>query len=82
MANNFRYSVTGKVLATDRVGVSGNANPVYDVSIVDSEGTAHIHRTSADVGLVYGITNPGYRDNAHTFGLTRAGRLNGYTKDV
>lgn len=66
-------TVTGRVISTEHAGTSVNGNPSYDVTLTDG----NTYRTTSDSSLAYGITNPVYRDNLHTFGLTRAGRLNG-----
>lgn len=68
MSNN---TVTGKVIATKHAGTSGMGNPAYWVTLDNGE----IYRTSANTGLAYGITNPEYRDEAHVFTLTAAGRI-------
>ena len=65
-------TVTGRVLYTERVATS-TPNPMFDVALTDG----NTYRTSANVSLAYAIENPEYRDNLHTFELTRAGRLNG-----
>jgi len=63
---------------------SRNGNPAFDVTLDDGA----TYRTSADVGLAYGIQNPEYRENAHEFELTRPtrnspmGRLTGYCRKV
>lgn len=65
-------TVTGRVLHTERVATS-TPNPMFDVTLTDG----NTYRTSANISLAYAIQNTEYRDKPHTFGLTRAGRLNG-----
>ena len=75
--------ITGLVTATRRAGTSANGNPSYDVTILDiATGESATYRTSSDVMLAYGITNAEYRHEAHVFGLTRAGRLDGTAAPV
>jgi len=72
-------SVIGKVISTEHAGTSVNGNPSYFVTL----DTCYTYRTSPDVGLAYGITNPEYRESAHEYELTRpAGRLSGYWRKV
>lgn len=68
-------SITGKVTRTERAGASYYGNPAFKVAIEDETGDIHLHRTSSNVMLAYAINNPEYRDEPHTFHLTRAGRI-------
>lgn len=78
-------NVTGTVVATKRVGTSTMGNPQFDVTLLAThiEGTpvepaqTVVVRTSANISLAYAIENPEYRETAHTFDLTPAGRLSG-----
>jgi len=80
--DNFTSSVTGKVWEVHTVGHSMYGNPTKDVTIKDEEGNVRTYRTTANSQLAYGISNAEYRDELHEFGLTKAGRLNGYTRKV
>jgi len=73
----FAASITGKVVATRHAGTSGMGNPSYWVAIERNTGGSDILKTSANSGLAYEITNPNFRDQNHTFELTKAGRLSG-----
>lgn len=79
--DHFARSVVGTVIGVKRVGTSSMGNPTYDVTLstpTEGYGGEATFRTSSDSGLAYAITNKGYRDEPHIFGLTKAGRLNGY----
>lgn len=65
------HTVTGRVIAAKRVGTSAYGNPAYMVTLDNGE----TYRTMDNAGIAYGITNPEYRDTAHVFTLTRAGRI-------
>lgn len=62
--------VTGKVEYTIRHGCTRNGNPMYS-AFIDGD----LYRLSNDCPLVYEINNPSFRDEDHTFLLTRAGRI-------
>jgi hypothetical protein len=80
-------TITGLVLNTKRAGTSNYGNPSFDVTIrlTEIEGTpvtaSHDElrtvtvRTQSNSGIAYGIQNPEYRDQAHVFTLTPAGRI-------
>lgn len=72
MANN---TITGKVTATKHAGTSYYGNPAYWITIDTEAGDTIMLRTSANVMFAYACENPEYRDNAHVFHLTRAGRI-------
>lgn len=63
-------TITGLVTGTRRHGHTVYGNPMMSVQI-DGEW----FRISNDSGLVYAIDNPEYHDHAHTFVLTRNGRI-------
>ena len=67
------YTITGRVVATKHAGTSTMGNPSYWVTL----DTGDIFRTSANAGIAYGITNRNFRDEAHVFSLTKAGRISG-----
>ena len=78
----YLYSVVGIVIDTKRVGTSQMGNPTYDVTLstpTEPYPGQAVFRTSSDSSLAYAIQNAEYRDTPHIFGLTRAGRLNGYS---
>lgn len=72
MANN---TITGKVTETKHAGASYYGNPSYWVTISTESGDTVTLRTSANVSFGYSCQNAEYRDNAHIFHLTRAGRI-------
>jgi hypothetical protein len=80
--DNFANSVIGKVLEVRTVGHSMYGNPTKDIAIKDEQGNVRTYRTTANSQLAYSIGNAEYRDELHEFGLTKAGRLNGYTRKV
>lgn len=81
MANEFARTVTGLISEVIRVGTTVNANPVYNVIIVTMDGDVETYRTSSDISLAYGLeSRKDLRNTVTTYGLTRAGRLNGYTR--
>jgi len=80
--NRFTLSLTGRVIDVRTVGHSQYGNPTRAVLIETATGEHVELRTTANSQLAYGIGNSEYRDNWHQFGLTRAGRLNGYTRRV
>lgn len=67
-------SVTGKVVSTKFIGRSKYGNPSYSVLL--DNGVEY--RTSANANIAYAINNGEFRDYAHEFTLTKAGRLIGY----
>lgn len=77
MSNN---TITGKVITTVHAGTSYYGNPAYWVTVETEAGDTVTLRTQDNSGLAYGITNPGYREEAHTFTLTRANRIRTVTK--
>lgn len=79
-------NVTGKVLRVIRHGHTKYGNPTMSAVVelthiegVPVEGTPELRtatiRVQNDAGLVYGIENAEYREQPHTFVLTRAGRI-------
>lgn len=77
MSNN---TLTGTITATKHAGTSYYGNPAYWVTISTEAGDTVTLRTQDNSGLAYGITNPEYRDEAHAFTLTRAGRIRSAVK--
>lgn len=88
MGRTFKRSITGKVTAVHRQGHTVYGNPIMSVSLeltrpyvneygTWAEGDSIRLRISDNAGIVYGIGNPEYRDEAHTFELTRADRISG-----
>lgn len=85
MDKRFERSVSGLVIRVERAGISRNGNPTMRVTLsTPTEGYPGeaTFLTTSDSMLAYGIDNAEYRDRPHIFGLTRAGRLNGYTEEV
>lgn len=81
MANNFARTVTGLIVATNHLNNTASGNPMWDVEIMDMDGDIATYRTSADVSLAYGLNDrDDLRNTVTTYGLTRAGRLNGFTR--
>jgi len=78
-------TVTGTVRSVIRHGHTMHGNPimsvVLDVTAIDGtpaeSSTGVTIRISDNSGIVYGIENAEYRETAHTFELTRAGRISG-----
>lgn len=76
-----QQTVTGTVTRVERLGTTVWGNPMHRVEIWDgqeSESGYHYtdtFRISNDASLNYAINNSEYRDEPHTFVLTRAGRI-------
>lgn len=64
-------TITGKVTAVKRHGHTIYGNPMMSIQIDSGDW----YRISDNAGLVYAIENREYREHAHTFALTRAGRI-------
>lgn len=71
--------VTGTITRVERMGHTVYGNPIMRVYIectaVDGTDRSGIYRISDNASIVYGIENPEYLDEPHTFVLTRAGRI-------
>ena len=69
-------TITGTVSRVERIGHTFYGNPIMRVSVrqVGAESPAW-YRISDNASLVYGIENAEYREQVHTFALTRAGRI-------
>ena len=71
--------ITGTVGRVERIGHTVYGNPIMRVYVegksADGQDQSGIYRISDNAGIVYGIENPEYRDEPHTFALTRAGRI-------
>lgn len=81
MANEFAQSVTGLITNVEYYGTSLAGNPSWEVEIMDMDGDFSKHITSSNIALAYGLqSRTDLRNTVTTYGLTRAGRLNGYTK--
>lgn len=79
--NKFAQSVTGLITSVEYYGTSLSGNPSWEVEIMDMDGNFSKHITSADISLSYGLnTRTDLRNTPTTYGLTRAGRLNGSTR--
>lgn len=81
MTNNFARTVTGLITSVEYYGTSLSGNPSWEVEIMDMDGNFSKHITSANVSLAIGLNQRSdLRNTPTTYGLTRAGRLNGYTR--
>ena len=71
-------TITGKVTASYRKGHTIYGNPIIVIS-VEGDGIGDYgygqFRISDNASLVYAIENPEFREEAHTFALTKAGRI-------
>lgn len=76
MAQN---TITGTVVRVERIGHTIYGNPIKRVYLdaTDAEGTdcSGIYRISDNASLVYAVENAEFASEAHTFALTRAGRI-------
>lgn len=77
-------TITGIVTKVIRHGHTVNGNPTMSVTIQSSEGwSTHAPlRISSDAILVYAIENSEFRNEPHTFALTRAGRISHVVREV
>ena len=73
------YEITGTVVRVERIGHTIYGNPIkrvyLDATAADGTDRSGIYRISDNASLAYAIENAEYRDVAHTFALTRAGRI-------
>lgn len=71
--------ITGTVTRVETTGHTIYGNPIKRVYLnaTAADGSDHsgTYRISDNAGIVYGIDNAEYRDTAHVFTLTRAGRI-------
>tara|TARA_R110002049_G_scaffold149738_2_gene312808 strand:- start:422 stop:661 length:240 start_codon:yes stop_codon:yes gene_type:complete len=74
MSDHFTRSFVAKVVDTERKAGGPNGNPRYLVTFDNGQKMF----TPYDCAMAYGITNPEYKTQAHRFGLTKRGTLNGY----
>lgn len=72
-------TVRGKIVGTERLGTSRNGNPYYSVTIQLDSGELQTFRVSIDSACNYGIENREYRDDVHTFHLSKANRIDRIT---
>ena len=68
--------VSGRVIKTRHHGHTYYGNPIMSI-VLDSHPYREF-RISDNSMLVYGIENPEYKVDSHTFDLTKAGRISGY----
>lgn len=68
-------TLTAKIIDTHRAGTSYYGNPAYDITLETRDGDTLTLRTSSNVMFAYACTNPEYREEWHTYELTRAGRI-------
>lgn len=72
-------TVTGKVTAIKLHGHTIYGNPIVSIQL---DHDSQWYRISDNAGLVYGIENREYREHAHAFKLTKAGRISGVVVPV
>jgi len=70
-----RDTITGTVDAVRRHGHTYYGNPIMSILV-----NGAWFRISNDAAIVYGIENTEYRNEPHTFNLTRAGRISHVTR--
>lgn len=70
-----RYTITGRVVGTERATNSVNGNPGYFVTIETPAGDILRFRTAPDSSLSYTMNNPEHRAELHTFYVSKSGRL-------
>lgn len=68
-------TITGTVTRVERKGHTVYGNPIMVVTLDLGYGYPEAVRISDNASLVYGIENAEYREQPHTFALTRAGRI-------
>lgn len=69
-------TITGKVVNIKRHGHTVYGNPIMSIAL-DTDEWGTWHRISDNAGIVYAIENPEFKEHAHTFEVTKSGRLNG-----
>lgn len=69
------YTITGRVIDTERAANSINGNPGYFVTIETPAGDVLRFRTAPDSSLSYTISKPENRDELHTFHVSKSGKL-------
>lgn len=74
--DRFKKSFIAKVVSTERRAGGTNGNPRYLVTFDNGQNLL----TPYDASLGYEITNPEFKEQAHKFGLTKRGTLNGYSE--
>jgi len=67
-------TLTGTVARVVRHGHTVYGNPIMSLVFDDDEWGVS-HRISDNASMVYEIENPEFREESHTFALTRAGRI-------
>ena len=68
-------TIIAKVVDTRHAGTSYYGNPSYDVTLETRAGDTLTLRTSSNVMFAYACANPEYKEEWHTYELTRAGRI-------
>jgi hypothetical protein len=74
MSKDKTPTITGKVIRVYRHGYTVYGNPIMSI-VLEGDEWGVSHRISDNANLVYQINNPEFRDDPHTFALTRAGRI-------
>jgi hypothetical protein len=68
-------TITGTVSRVERKGHTVYGNPIKIVHIEGNRPGSGVFRISDNASLAYQIENGEFRDQPHTFALTRAGRI-------
>lgn len=67
--------IHAKVEHVERLGSTIDGNPMHRVMLRLPDNTTDTRRISNNAMLNYAINNPEYREEWHTFYLTRAGHI-------
>lgn len=70
-----RYTITGRVIDTERATNSHVGNPAYFVTIETPAGDVLRFRTAPDSSLGHTIRNPEHGEELHTFYVSKSGKL-------
>jgi hypothetical protein len=70
-----KQTAQATVVKVIRHGHTVYGNPMMSLVLEYDDGETETFRISNNAGLVYGIENPEYREQPHTFALTAAGRI-------
>lgn len=68
------HTISGRVTRVIRHGHTVYGNPIMSI-VLDGDDWGTSHRISDNASMVYEIENPEFREDVHTFALTRAGRI-------
>ena len=74
-------TITGAVVETETTGTTYYGNPIVNALIRDTVTRVTTwYRVSHNSGISYAIDNPEFKERAHTFDLTAAGRIKSYKR--